>query len=117
MKLMAFFCRKEGMSREEFRDYYENNHVHLIRSLTTVPFGYSRKYFLQDHELNYCTMPFECDVVTEIEFASRADFEKFREEIFAPGSGERLVEDELRFMDRSRQWIMVIDERVTNVLA
>lgn len=116
MKLLAFFCRKQGMSLTEFRDYYENNHVPLIQSLTTVPFGYKRSYFQHDDELNTCTAPFQCDVVTEIEFASRATFEQFRTEIFAPGAGERLIADELRFMDRSRQWIIVIDEQVSTIL-
>lgn len=116
MKVLAFFCRKDGMSHAQFRDYYENNHVALIQSLTTVPFGYRRSYFLHDDELNTFTMPFEFDVVTEIEFSNRAAFEEFRAQIFAPGAGERLIADELEFMDRSRQCIMVVDERVTTVL-
>ena len=35
--------------------------------------------------------------------------------VSGPGNGERVLADELRFLDRSRHWAYVIEEHVTSV--
>lgn len=45
-------------------------------------------------------LPEDFDVITELEFASRADYDAWAAEAYAPASG--IAADEANFLDRSR---------------
>jgi hypothetical protein len=51
--------------------------------------------------------------VTELVFADRAAYLAWRAQLSRPGSGEQIVADEERFLDRSRTRACIIDERIT----
>ena len=50
LNLLSYLSKREGMTNEEFVDYYENHHVPLILSLTAPP--------------TLCTSATTCDAVT-----------------------------------------------------
>ena len=50
-KVFGFLTKREGMHMQDFIDYYENNHVPLIRSRAPIPRIYKRRYLIRDDEL------------------------------------------------------------------
>ncbi|WP_437513142.1 hypothetical protein [Sorangium sp. So ce1099] len=47
-------------------------------------------------------------------FPDRAAYLAWAAMIFAPGSGEQVIADELKFLERSRTRAYVVEERVTS---
>jgi hypothetical protein len=66
-KLLLLLKRRRGMSREAFRDYYENRHVPLAMKYMTGPTRYVRRYL----EPSPAMPEPDFDVVTELWFADR----------------------------------------------
>jgi hypothetical protein len=112
-KVFGFLTRREGIERQAFIDYYENNHVPLICSLAPAPIVYKRNYLLRGDELNKEDNAIDFDVVTELVFPDRAAYLAWRAQLSKPGSGEQVVADEEKFLDRSRTGACVIEERAT----
>lgn len=109
-KVMSFLARKPGTTPAEFRDYYENHHVPLITSLAPSPPTYRRNYLSREEPL----IPGEAigfDVVTEQAFPDKPAFEAWLAVMRA--NGEKVREDEARFLDHSRYFAYFVDERVT----
>ncbi|WP_231114439.1 EthD domain-containing protein [Lentzea aerocolonigenes] len=52
---MAFLKAREGLSRSELVDYYENHHVPLILSLAPAPAYYARNYLPEMAEFDVVT--------------------------------------------------------------
>ena len=44
LKIMAFLTKRQDIATRAFIEYYEQNHVPLIRSLAPTPIGYKRNY-------------------------------------------------------------------------
>ncbi|MDT7786882.1 MAG: hypothetical protein QOF58_5301 [Pseudonocardiales bacterium] len=99
---MAFLKAREGMSRRELIDYYENHHVPLILSLAPAPAYYARNYLPETAEF---------DVVTHMKFTDEAARQAWLARVLAEGSG--VAEDEARFLDRSRTRSWTVEERVS----
>lgn len=103
-KLIILLWRKPGLSRQEFMDYYEQHHAPLARQLVPeiAAADYRRNYvgstvsYMEDVEF------FDFDVITEIGFASHADYEKAMTTLAEPQVSERIVRDEENFIDRSK---------------
>jgi hypothetical protein len=115
LKVFAFLTRKEGLEMQAFIDYYEKNHVPLICSLAPTPAVYKRNYVARADEFNLEENGgADFDVVTELVFPDRAAFQAWQAELFKPGVGERVVADELKFLDRSRTRAYVVEEHVTS---
>lgn len=104
-KLIILLKRKNGMSVEEFRNYYETKHIALTRKITPNMKRYTRNYitpYSTDLGANGDS-PFDC--VTEVYFDSREDFDdqmKFLSD--NPDRAAELVEDEHNLFDRSKIW-------------
>jgi hypothetical protein len=64
-KVMFFFTRKDGLSREEFHDHYLDHHAPLGLRVTVTMAGYT---------VNLVDGDGDVDAVTEIWTASMADF-------------------------------------------
>jgi hypothetical protein len=64
-KVVFFFRRKDGLSREEFHDHYLHHHAPLGLRVTVTMSGYT---------VNLVDSESEVDAVTEIWTASMADF-------------------------------------------
>jgi uncharacterized protein (TIGR02118 family) len=105
-KLMALAWRKPGMSFEAFREHYETRHAPLALSLIPQIQTYVRNYVR--HDLGHSIEGFEgagsgadFDVVTEITYASREDYEASMKILDDLEVRQLIAEDEERFIDRS----------------
>ena len=114
VKVFAFLKKKDGMDRAAFIDYYENHHVPLICSLVDPPPVYKRNYLKRgDDLLGLESAAIAFDVVTEQVFPDAAAFEAWVGELSGPGNGQRVRDDEDRFLDRSHYFAYVVEERAT----
>jgi uncharacterized protein (TIGR02118 family) len=114
LKVMAFLTKREDLETRAFLDYYENNHVPLIRSLAPTPIGYRRSYLQRGDELNQEDASIDFDVVTELMFPDRDAFLAWGAALARDDGGERVAEDERRFLDRSRTRAYIVEEHVTS---
>ncbi len=110
-KAMALMAKKPGLSTAEFIDYYENKHVPLIRSMFDIA-EYRRSYVdLTGAILSPGVAPPDFDVVTELWFNSRADYEAMLAGPSDPQITQRIADDEAHFLDRARNRFFIVDER------
>jgi len=104
-KLIVLAKRRPGMTREEFRDYYEKHHAVLVRNLTPLMRKYRRNYLapltgtgpLPGTEQE---PPFDC--VTEAWFDRAEDFQRTVAQLAAqPEKTAALASDEEQLFDRA----------------
>jgi len=114
-KSIALMKRKPGLSREHFIDYYENHHVPLIRSLLPEVCGYRRNFI--DGEGAFvgpdAVVP-EYDVITELWYADRAAYDSAMARHAQPEIGDRIRDDERKFLDSASVCMFIVDERVSD---
>ena len=98
MKMVRLFKRKPGLTPEQFREIYEKEHVPLVISLMPYFKGYSRKYIQREpgYELS---KEVDYDVVTEVTFASKDDYERTQKLLTDPKIKDQLLACESRFLD------------------
>jgi hypothetical protein len=111
--MLSYLVKREGMSADEFIDYYENHHVPLILSLAPPPEVYKRHYLQRGDALNLGEGDIDFDVVTEQQFADRAAFTSWIEAVTAGANGDLVAADEARFLQRSRTRACVVSDYVT----
>jgi len=114
LKVFGFLTKREDIETQAFIDYYEKKHVPLICSLAPTPIVYKRNYLARGDEFNQKDSAIDFDVVTELVFPDRAAYLAWRAQLSKPGSGEQVVTDEEKFIDRSRTRACVIEECVTS---
>jgi len=114
LKILAFLTKREGIETQAFIEYYENNHVPLICDLAPTPIVYKRNFLMRGDEFNKEDGAIDFDVVTELVFPDRAAYLAWAAQLSKPGSGEQVVADELKFLDRSRTRAYVVEECVTS---
>ncbi len=113
LKLLSYLRMRDGMTAEEFVDYYENHHVPLILSLAPAPTVYKRHYVLRGDSLNISEAAIDFDVVTELQWTHRDAFQDWMHAVSTGVGGERVAEDEARFLNRSRTRTSVVTDYVT----
>lgn len=107
--IIAFLAKHPTTSLDDFRTYYETQHIPLI--LRTVraagaplPLVYTRRYLNPKSPVVTASgeiVGFDC--MTELQFASKEDFEENWVKPLMVGEGRAAVEvDEARFLDRGR---------------
>jgi uncharacterized protein (TIGR02118 family) len=111
---MAFLTKREDLDTRAFVEYYENNHVPLIRSLAPTPIGYRRSYLRRGDELNQEDPSIDFDVVTELVFPDRDAFLAWGAQLSRGDGGEQVATDEARFLDRARTRAYIVEEHVTS---
>ncbi len=107
VKLVCFLKRKEGMTREEFYDHWENRHAPLIAGTPELA-----RHIIRYEQLRRTTaadwMGNEMfDGITMQWMASAASFEAFLAE---PTYAELIAPDEQRFLDTSALVWMITEE-------
>jgi len=110
-KAVFLLKRKPGTTMEEFRTYYETSHRKLGERVLPTAERYFRRYltpFSADNSPAADEQEF--DVITEVWFKDKATFEAAIASLGKPGTSEEIVEDELRFMDRSKIRLFTVDE-------
>src|SRR5262245_5337198 len=93
IKILIFIKKKDGLSREQFIDYYENRHVPLTRSrVGQFLVGYIRNYIDPDAPLSASTGSdrLDVDVITEL----LVENEETMQQMFAV-AGEPAIADEI----------------------
>lgn len=111
--LIALIARKDGTTREEFREYYEQHHAPLAASLFGHLFAsYTRKY-VDPPSAGREASPY--DVVTEIVFHDHAAMaEMFAMAAADPALPATIAADEDRFMDRAPTRVLLSSEQVSS---
>lgn len=103
IKMIVFNKRKEGVTPEEYRSYYETIHAPLAQSFFPTVKRYRRNYV--DHDRSSQTERFqsdwEFDSMTEVFFEDWQAFETFRDRSADPDVRATILEDEAKFLDSS----------------
>lgn len=108
-KILAFSSRKDDVGAEALRQAYEEGHVPLLSEVAPPPGPYRRNYVRRDDPANANVSALDFDVVTELEFASRAEFERWMEALSKPATMARVNADLARFSDLSKFRMCVVD--------
>ena len=113
LTMITLLKRRPGMSREEFRAYYESNHRVIGEKVLG---GYATRYvrrFLeptdgidQDHDF---------DVVMEIDFPDAATRDACFAAIGEPETLAMIIEDEEKLLDRSRNRTFSVTEAASKM--
>ncbi|WP_342244625.1 EthD domain-containing protein [Pseudomonas sp. OTU5201] len=110
IKLILLVRRKESLSFDEFRSYYESTHAPLAAASLPRLRKYCRNYLKafpgQDAPL------FDC--VTEFWFDDEQGLSETLKFAHSP-EGQVLAEDEERFMDRKSMRTYIADETPTQI--
>lgn len=117
MKMIALFRRKQGLTPDQFREYYEKTHVPMALRLFPYFKEYKRNYIRHDQTHRRADgepgAMLDFDVITEITFASKGDYDRMVNEMADPAIREQVVEDEKKFMDRSATIALLVDEAIS----
>jgi len=113
VKLVCLLKRKQGLTFEEFKDYYETSHAPLAIGYLAKAVDYQRRYldpampgYLEGGE----EMPGVYDCITEVWFESRADMEDNLAVLADSESAKVVIEDEERFLDRDQMRFFVVED-------
>jgi len=110
IKYLIFISAKKGVSREEFRKYYETRHAPLSQRLFPQCTDYRRNYFDPAKDVMR-GQGFDFDVVTEMWFETERAYEEFKEAVKDPDVMAQVFADEKNFMDPDSVRILVVDEQ------
>jgi hypothetical protein len=108
--------RKNGISKEEFIDYYENKHEPLILSLLPKLAEYRRNYLVDDPIIGVDGRSgdidkLDFDVLTECIFKNREDALEFVAVLSRPEVIGRIKEDEANFVEPQHDNVFVVEVR------
>jgi len=117
-KAVAMIKRKKGMSMEDFINYYESKHAPLAVSRVPNLKKYIRHYLTPYGNNVYAANnepPF--DVITEIWFNDREDFELGMKYLTEPETAKIIGKDEENLFDKSSIRFMTMEEYETDFSA
>ena len=116
ISLLVLIKRKAGMSKEQFREYYERSHVALAKKHVAHLFAdYRRNYatsaiFLAKfYEGASDTQDEPFDMVTTILFENQSKCDEFFRVMETPEIKQAFAADEANFMDRAGSLVMLCD--------
>lgn len=108
IKLTMLIRRKPGMTREQFREYYEARHIPLAEAHTPYLTGYKRNFIVDQFAGED-----QFDCITEFWFDVEGDYAQMRGKLFPPDVAQMMADDEENFIDRSRSQLFLIEENVS----
>lgn len=108
-KVMAYLARKPGLSREEFRTYYEYSHVPLIERLIPGMTTYQRNYLNFDEPFRRNEEHIGFDMVTEMVFEDREACSAWFAAVRQPDIFRQIMDDEAHFLDQDRVMVTAVD--------
>ncbi len=103
VKLVAFLKKRSDLPRAEFIEWYETNHVPLIREVTPGLVDYRRNYLPETIA--------DVDIVTKLTYASQAEFDYAMEMASRSPISERIAADQQYLFDPAGIRITLVDER------
>lgn len=107
-KLAILLKRRDGLSREAFRAYYEDRHVPLCMTYMAGAARYLRRYVEGPDELEF-------DVITELWFERAKTRDLVLATLAADAMPAEVIADELNFIDRTRSRAFAFDECETDL--
>ncbi len=114
IKIIAVMRPKPGVSAEEFKRYYEEQHAPLVSSFYPELKIYRRNYVeVVSRKPAGAVDDFPFLVFTEAYVEDEEAFRAFREKAAHPDVRSAIDTDEARFVDRDSIWILRVDERQT----
>ena len=110
IKTIALITRKEGVTRKEFAQHYEEVHAPLaLKHLTTI------KRYVRNHVISTLVPSLlEFDCISEFWFESLEDAMRVQE-FSQSEAGQVLRDDEARFMDSSKTLSFLVEEKSSDL--
>lgn len=106
--VITLLKRRQGMSHEDFRIYYETHHRRIgERVLAGHATRYVRRYLAP---LDGVDQPCDADVVMEIDFPDEAARDACFAALADPATQAMIAEDEERLFDRARNRTFSVSE-------
>lgn len=109
-KAYYFLWHRAGIDRNEFMEYYENTHLDLIIDKVPKHDDFRRSYPAWDRSSTPLQGLKPFDAITAITYEKRATFEEAVAIVYSQPFNKIIIEDELRFLNRSRMRFVVVDE-------
>jgi hypothetical protein len=110
-KAIALITRRPDMSREQFVEYYANNHVKLVWRVFPWTADYRRNFIdLSQSILAPGVAQPDFDSITEMWFDDRAGYDRMLAAHAEPELDKIMKADEGRFMDRTKTRFFIADE-------
>lgn len=110
-KILLFMKRREGISTEAFRDYYENHHAPLCKKYAQGIKRYIRRYVdPQPHPETGPGDDLAFDVITELWFDDEEVFKGTVAYLTTTIMPDEVIEDEKNLFDRSSFRIAIVVE-------
>jgi len=102
VKVVVLLKRKPGMSREDFKRYYETRHAVLATQVVPGLLDYRRTYLSADRPaFEAPAVAPEFDVMTTLVFADAAAYEHAFATLQRPEIARRIAADEEQLFDRT----------------
>ena len=114
-KLISFVRRKPGITKQEFRNYYEEHHSKLgAMFLPPYCIKYLRRYIEPiRHSMKSNQPPHpEFDCLVELWFESETACRDFEATVSDPEKTKFIIEDEEKFVDRENTFRFVLDDHL-----
>ncbi|KAI3572679.1 hypothetical protein IWW34DRAFT_223992 [Fusarium oxysporum f. sp. albedinis] len=110
LKAYYLLWRHASMDRKEFMEYYENTHLDLI--IDNVPkHDDFRRLYPAGHRSGITQHDWRpLDALTGITYQCRESFDEAVGKLYSPPFKQVLIQDELRFLDRSLMKFVIVDE-------
>ena len=115
IKRMGFIKAKSGLSREQFRHYYETTHAPLAARLFPMLKAYRRNYLSQVSRQPEGVAAFGYDAINEMCFANEEDYRAFLELSARPDIRAQIAADEANFSEPNTLWGFVVEEAESDV--
>jgi hypothetical protein len=114
-KVAFFLWRRSDFNRARFIDYYENRHAVLSMRIIPQPLDFRRNYPIWDDaqlsRARPCVFGMEpFDVMTELFHTDQSGFAAQVSTVTRSPAKELMAEDELNFLNRNQQVLLIFDE-------
>jgi EthD domain len=104
IKVIVQISKRHDLTAEQFRHHYETVHAPLVTRLLPYYLAYRRNYI--EGLARGGTLQADCDVFTELEFSTEADYDAWLAELSRPEVIAQIRADEANFIEagRTRMW-------------
>jgi hypothetical protein len=119
IKVVSLFKKKDGLSDEEFRDYYENHHSKLFDDYLKLPgvHRYTRRYLRPVSDaISGQVRSSGFDVIMEV-WCDEQWYESFYKGQLPAEFLAGVAADEEKLFDRDQMFIYTVDEHDTDLSA
>ena len=118
LKQVVLLKRRDGMSMDEFIDYYENHHAKMAKGHMPLARRYLRRYVRPEkNPITGEVVELDFDVVMEIWWNTRRDFEETMKQIGAGEAHRLFYEDEEKLFKSHNNRVFTVDERESDMPA